>query len=185
MNGTDTGGAGVDRIVYTTDGSTPTSSNGNVYIGAFSVNTNTTIKFVAIDKAGNVGTVGTQMLQVDALAPTTTISCNSAPCTPRPTTLACSSALSATDSGGSGVAAIRYTTDGSDPTRLERHRLRRTVHGGGNDHGQVPRLRQRRQRRGREDAAGHDRHDRADRQPDHSSRRRERQRQRADVRERV
>ena len=116
MNGTDTGGAGIDRIVYTIDGSTPTSSNGNVYIGAFSVNTNTTIKFIAIDTAGNVGTVGTQTLQVDALAPSTTISCNSAPCNATPYNAGVLVALSATDSDGSGVSAIRYTTDGSDPT---------------------------------------------------------------------
>ena len=116
MNGTDTGGAGIDRIVYTIDGSTPTSSNGNVYIGAFSVNTNTTIKFIAIDTAGNVGTVGTQTLQVDALAPSTTISCNSAPCNATPYNAGVLVALSATDSNGSGVSAIRYTTDGSDPT---------------------------------------------------------------------
>ncbi len=117
MTGADTGGSGVDRIVYTTDGSTPTSGHGAVYIGAFSVNTNTTIKFIAIDKAGNSGTVGTQTLQVDALAPTTSISCNSAPCAASPYNAGVLVALSADDgSGGSGVTAIRYTTDGSDPT---------------------------------------------------------------------
>jgi peptidoglycan/xylan/chitin deacetylase (PgdA/CDA1 family) len=116
MNGTDTGGAGVDRIVYTTDGSTPTPSSGNDYIGAFSVNTNMTIKFIAIDKAGNAGTVGTQSLQVDALPPSTTISCNSSPCNASPYSAGVIVALSASDGSGSGVASIRYTTDGSDPT---------------------------------------------------------------------
>jgi peptidoglycan/xylan/chitin deacetylase (PgdA/CDA1 family) len=117
ISATDTGGAGVDRIVYTTDGSTPTPSSGYDYIGAFSVNTNTTIKFIAIDKAGNAGPVGTQSLQVDALAPTSMISCAGGPCSSTPYSGGVLVALSATDNtDGSGVAAIRYTTDGSDPT---------------------------------------------------------------------
>ena len=59
MNATDTGGAGVDQIIYTLDGTTPSLSNGTPYLGAFSVNTNRTIKFVARDRAGNLGSVNT------------------------------------------------------------------------------------------------------------------------------
>jgi hypothetical protein len=53
----------------------------------------------------------------DTTPPTTTISCNSSACSTGwykqvPITVA----LSAADTGGSGVAATYYTTDGSDPT---------------------------------------------------------------------
>jgi peptidoglycan/xylan/chitin deacetylase (PgdA/CDA1 family) len=117
MSAADQGGSGVSQIIYTTDGSTPSLTNGTAYIGAFTVNTNTTIEYVAVDRAGNLGTVGTQVLQVDATPPTSAISCNSAPCDSTPYANGVLVGLSATDnSGGSGVAQIRYTTDGSTPT---------------------------------------------------------------------
>ena len=50
----DPGGSGIARIVYTVDGSTPTASNGATYQGPFSVAQTTTVKFRAIDKAGNL-----------------------------------------------------------------------------------------------------------------------------------
>jgi peptidoglycan/xylan/chitin deacetylase (PgdA/CDA1 family) len=54
--------------------------------------------------------------QPDTAPPTTAISCNSATCATtwygQPVTVG----LSATDTGGSGVAVTRYTTDGSTPT---------------------------------------------------------------------
>lgn len=52
----------------------------------------------------------------DTTAPTTTISCNSAPCSDTSYSSAVSVALSASDTGGSGVSSTRYTTDGTDPT---------------------------------------------------------------------
>ena len=115
MNATDTGGSGVDQIIYTLDGTTPSLSNGIPYLGAFSVNTNTTIKFVARDRAGSLGAVNTEVLTVDATEPASTISCNNAACA-GPYNAAVTVRLSADDGSGSGVAQIRYTTDGSTPT---------------------------------------------------------------------
>jgi peptidoglycan/xylan/chitin deacetylase (PgdA/CDA1 family) len=116
MTAGDQGGSGVSEIVYTTDGSTPSLSNGQTYLGAFSVNTTTTIKLAAVDNAGNVGAVNTQVVQIDAVPPTTSISCNNATCSSTPYASAIQIALNATDAGGSGVAQIRYTTDGTTPT---------------------------------------------------------------------
>lgn len=115
LNGADQGGSGVGQLIYTTDGTTPSQTNGTAYIGAFTVNTATTINYLAVDKAGNVGAVNMQQLQVDGTAPTSIISCNSAACTGA-YAAAVSVALSATDTGGSGVASIRYTIDGTTPT---------------------------------------------------------------------
>jgi peptidoglycan/xylan/chitin deacetylase (PgdA/CDA1 family) len=111
----DSGGSGVDRIIYTTDGSDPSLTNGNAYVGSFSVNTTTTVKYVAVDKAGNVGTVSSQLIQVDTVAPTSSIQCNSATCTTAPYASGVVVSLSAIDDA-SGVASIRYTTDGTTPT---------------------------------------------------------------------
>jgi hypothetical protein len=52
---------------------------------------------------------------VDTTAPTTTITCNASPCTNTSYSGAVTVALSASDTGGSGVASTRYTTDGTDP----------------------------------------------------------------------
>jgi peptidoglycan/xylan/chitin deacetylase (PgdA/CDA1 family)/archaellum component FlaF (FlaF/FlaG flagellin family) len=112
----DANGSGVASIRYTTDGSDPTSSNGTVYGGAFSVAGTTTVKYRAYDNAGNAEPVNSQLVQVDTVAPGSSISCNGATCASSYYGSAVSVALSATDTGGSGVKAIRYTTDGSDPT---------------------------------------------------------------------
>jgi hypothetical protein len=64
------GGSGVDRIVYTTDGSDPTSG-GTTYSGAISVTTTATVRYAAYDKVGNVESVNAQQVRVDTTAPTT------------------------------------------------------------------------------------------------------------------
>ena len=111
------GGSGVQQIRYTTDGSTPTATSGNVYSGPFSVASTTTVKYLAFDNAGNAEAVNSQLIQIDTTPPTSTISCNSAPCSSTYYTVSVSVSLAATDnSGGSGVQQIRYTTDGSTPT---------------------------------------------------------------------
>jgi hypothetical protein len=109
------GGSGVDKIYYTTDGSTPTTAS-TVYTAPFTVSNTATVKFFATDKAGNAEAVKSQAVQIDRTGPATAISCNGAACstgwyrtTPMTVTLA------ATDTGGSGVRATAYTTDGSDP----------------------------------------------------------------------
>ena len=115
MSAIDQGGSGVSQIIYTTDGSTPSLTNGNTYLGAFSVNTSTTVKFIAVDGAGNLSSVSTQAVTIDTISPTSTISCNGGSCQSAPYAAGVQVTLSASDVG-SGVAVIRYTTDGTVPT---------------------------------------------------------------------
>jgi peptidoglycan/xylan/chitin deacetylase (PgdA/CDA1 family) len=118
LSATDTG-SGVAAIRYTTDGSDPSTSS-PLYSGPFSVSTTTTVKYRAWDVAGNVEATNSQLIQVDTTPadttpPTSSIACNGGACSSGTYTAAVSVSLSATDTG-SGVAAIRYTTDGSDPS---------------------------------------------------------------------
>jgi PKD repeat protein len=111
-----TGSSGVAATYYTTDGSTPTTSS-TKYTGAFSVLSTSTVRFFSVDNAGNAEAVKSQLVQIDGIAPTTTISCNSAPCTTTTYANPVSVTLAATDNtGGSGVASTHYTTDGTTPT---------------------------------------------------------------------
>jgi peptidoglycan/xylan/chitin deacetylase (PgdA/CDA1 family) len=113
LSATDTG-SGVAAIRYTTDGSDPTSSS-PLYTSPFSVSGTTTVKYRAWDVAGNIEATKSQLIQVDSTAPSSSIACNGSSCASAWYTSVVSVSLSATD-GGSGVAAIRYTTDGTDPT---------------------------------------------------------------------
>jgi len=112
----DTGGSGVSKIVYTTDGSTPTSTHGTVYAGAFAISGSLTLKYRAFDNAGNAEVTNSQAIQIDTAAPSSTIKCNNGNCATSFYAAAVSVTHSATDSGGSGVSQIVYTIDGSDPT---------------------------------------------------------------------
>jgi Polysaccharide deacetylase/Bacterial Ig domain/Chitobiase/beta-hexosaminidase C-terminal domain len=118
LSATDAGTA-VSAIRYTTDGSTPTTSS-PLYTGPFTVSTTTTVKYRAWDVAGNAEATKSQPIQVDTTAvdttaPSSSIACNSSACSSGWYAPPVSISLSATDTG-SGVAAIRYTTDGSTPT---------------------------------------------------------------------
>jgi Chitobiase/beta-hexosaminidase C-terminal domain/Bacterial Ig domain len=112
-----TGGSGVKATYYTIDGSTPTTSS-TVYAGPFNVSATTTVEFFSVDNAGNAEGAKSQAIEIDTVAPTTTISCNSTTCsTGWYTTSPVGAALAATDNtGGSGVNATYYTIDGSVPT---------------------------------------------------------------------
>jgi peptidoglycan/xylan/chitin deacetylase (PgdA/CDA1 family) len=111
-------GSGAAAIRYTTDGSTPDTSS-PLYISPFSVSTTTTVKFRAWDVAGNVEPTKTQLIEIaattDQIPPSSSIACNGSSCSSGWYSAGVTVVLSATDSG-SGVAVIRYTTDGSDPT---------------------------------------------------------------------
>ena len=114
LSATDAGTAGVAAIRYTTDGSEPTVAS-PTYAGPFTVSATTTVKYRAWDKASNVETTKSQLVQIDTTAPTSSIACNGSSCSSSAYTDAVTVTLSATDAE-SGVATIRYTTDGSDPT---------------------------------------------------------------------
>jgi len=106
----DTGGSGCDKIYYTTDGTTPTTSS-PVYSSPINISVTTTLKFFAKDLAGNSEAVKTQTYTIDGTPPTTTAS------PPGGTyTSAQSVTLSCSDGSGSGCDKIYYTTDGSTPT---------------------------------------------------------------------
>ncbi len=71
----DGSGSGCDKIYYTTNGATPTTSS-SVYSTPISVSAATTLKYFARDFAGNSEAVGTQTYTVDTTLPTGTISIN-------------------------------------------------------------------------------------------------------------
>jgi hypothetical protein len=103
-------GSGCDAIHYTTDGSTPDTSSAT-YSAPVPLSADTTLKFVAVDKVGNVSTVQTEVYTFDTDAPTTTATpAGGTYRTRQNITLACA------DTGASGCAATYYTLDGSTPT---------------------------------------------------------------------
>jgi hypothetical protein len=69
----------------------------------------------AVDAAGNLGPASTRTWLVDTTPPSSSITCDGGPCAGDWHGKAVSVVLSATDSG-SGVARIRYTLDGSEPS---------------------------------------------------------------------
>jgi hypothetical protein len=118
LSGSDTGGSGLKSIHYTTDGSTPDASDPSVAKGgSVPISSTTTLKFRAEDNAGNLETAtNSKLIQIDSVKPTSSIQCNGATCQSGFYNQNVSVALSATDSGGSALKEIRYTTNGSDPT---------------------------------------------------------------------
>jgi peptidoglycan/xylan/chitin deacetylase (PgdA/CDA1 family) len=116
---TDSGGSGVDKTVYTTDGSDPkTSSSAITYTGPFTVAQTSTVQFFSTDKAGNVEPTHSQLIQLDTAAPAVSIT---APANGSSIVRGSQVTLtaSATDSA-SGVAQVAFIVDGkrlgTDPT---------------------------------------------------------------------
>jgi peptidoglycan/xylan/chitin deacetylase (PgdA/CDA1 family) len=111
-----TGGSGVDKTYYTTNGTTPTTAS-TVYTAPITVAGTSTVKYFSVDKNGNAEPVKSQLIQIDSVAPTTTISCNNTACAASyPNSVSVS--FTRTDgTGTSGVASTHYTTDGTDPSQ--------------------------------------------------------------------
>jgi len=117
LSATDSGGSGGVEIHYETNGSDPNIFS-PLYVASFTVSATTTVKYRAWDSAGNLEATNSQLIQVtapDTTPPTSAIACNGAACSSSTYTAAVSVSLSATDVDGA-VDAIRYTTNGSDPT---------------------------------------------------------------------
>jgi peptidoglycan/xylan/chitin deacetylase (PgdA/CDA1 family) len=113
-------GSGLASTHYTTDGTTPTLSS-PTYKGPFPLTGTATVQYASWDNAGNAEAAHSQTIVVeqgtDTTPPTTTISCNGAPCKSSGYTAPVTVTLTATDNpGGVGVANTYYTTDGSTPT---------------------------------------------------------------------
>jgi hypothetical protein len=74
LTGEDTGGSGLKEIRYTTDGTTPNATTGAIYSAAFTVSSEgtTTVKWLAIDNAGNVEAVHTASIKIDKTKPVIT-----------------------------------------------------------------------------------------------------------------
>jgi hypothetical protein len=106
----DAGGVGcAGAIRYTTDPAAPTSSFLS-YSGPISIGASATLRFYSQDGVGNTEPVKTESYVIDPLAPTVSASPRGgAYFTPQSVTLTCS------DTGGSGCAAIHYTTSGGLP----------------------------------------------------------------------
>jgi len=103
-------GSGCSSIRYTLDGSTPTAAS-PAYTAPLSVAQSTTLKFFAVDVAGNASAVTTETYVIDTVAPVAMAMPAGGLYNTQPSVV-----LTCTDSGGAGCAATHYTTDGSTPT---------------------------------------------------------------------
>lgn len=94
------------KVYYTLDGSNPTTSS-MLYASALTISETTTLKFFAVDTAGNAEAVQTIAYVIDKIAPTTV--CN----------IAADATITATDDitlTADETATIYYTTNGTNPT---------------------------------------------------------------------
>ena len=107
LSATDTQ-SGVAVIRYTLDGSDPTLSS-PTYTAPFTVSTTTTVKYRAWDNAGNVEATKTQLVRIDTVAPTVAIT---SPASGATVSGNVKITATASDSGGSGVAQVRFNADG-------------------------------------------------------------------------
>ena len=100
-------GSGCDKIYYTTNGSTPTTSSA-VYSSPLNITATTTVKYFAKDIAGNSETVKTQVYTVDATPPTGSLSINSGAASTSNASVTLT--LSCTDTGTS-CSQMRFSND--------------------------------------------------------------------------
>lgn len=111
-------GSGCERIHYTLEGSAPSVASPR-YAAPLTLIAGARLRFLALDRAGNVSSEGTELYSVDTLGPVSTAS-------PRGGLFAGPTQVSLTcdDAGGTGCARIHYTLDGTAPTKDS------PVHGG-------------------------------------------------------
>jgi hypothetical protein len=112
LTGTDTG-SGIDKLYYTTDGSTPTTSS-PVYSSAINVTQTTTVKYISSNKAGNTSAVGTTALKIDAARPTVAMTspANGASLKKATITVTASASDPGTGSGAaSGIKQVQFFRD--------------------------------------------------------------------------
>ena len=109
LTGDDGSGSGVASISYTVDGGAA-----QTYSGPFTVSGagQHAVTFAATDAAGNIEATKTGWVNIDTTAPTTTQSGLQIDDLSGWRTTSQTVSLSATDTGGSGVASISYTVDG-------------------------------------------------------------------------
>jgi hypothetical protein len=106
-------GSGCAGIFFTRNGDVPTPSSER-YEAALSLTTDTTLRFIALDGAGNSSGVVTEtyVLSSDATAPVTTVSpAGGSYTSAQQVTLTCTD-----NAGGTGCNGTFYTLDGSEPT---------------------------------------------------------------------
>jgi hypothetical protein len=114
LTASDTGGSGVDKTYYTTDGTTPTTSS-PIYSGSFNVQQTTTVKYFTVDKAGNVSTTGSILVKIDAARPAVSITKPTNGSTFRVATTTVTASASDTGTGtgnASGVLQVEFFRDG-------------------------------------------------------------------------
>jgi peptidoglycan/xylan/chitin deacetylase (PgdA/CDA1 family) len=112
-------GSGTATTHYTTDGTAPTLTS-PTYTAPFPLTATTTVQYRTWDNAGNAEAAKSQTIAVqeppDSTPPVTAISCNGGACQSTGFTAPVTVSLTATDTGGWGLANTYYTTDGSTPT---------------------------------------------------------------------
>jgi hypothetical protein len=99
-------------ISYTTDGTTPTSSNGIIYSGPIAIGAETVLRAVAYTNGFVDSAVNTAIYQISSGTPTA-----AAP-TFNPTGGTYASTQLVSIASSTAGASIRYTTDGSTPTSM-------------------------------------------------------------------
>jgi len=119
LSATASGTPAVARVEFLVDGAVVATDTTSPY----SVSWNTAsrpdgahaLQARAVNTAGTAATTTARNVTTDNTAATSSIACNGAPCAAWYTTTPVSVTLSATDGAGSGVAFIRYTTNGTSP----------------------------------------------------------------------